>query len=82
MNARTALPWSLKRTVFTQEVLRVLLSCSKYIPWEQTTAHVSELMKKLQYSGYSHKFRYEVACSGVKAYNLIKRKEEDGVRLM
>ena len=35
INARSALSWSTKRTVLTQEVLRVLLNCSKLLPWER-----------------------------------------------
>ena len=34
INARSALPWSCKRTILTQEVLRILLNCSRELPWE------------------------------------------------
>ena len=34
INARSALNWNTKRTVLTQEVLRVLLNCSRLLPWE------------------------------------------------
>ena len=33
INARSALNWNTKRTVLTQEVLRVLLNCSRLLPW-------------------------------------------------
>ena len=32
ISVMSELPWSLKRTVLTQEVLRILLNCSKAIP--------------------------------------------------
>ena len=32
VNARSALPWKDKRTIMTQEVLRILLNCSTRAP--------------------------------------------------
>ena len=32
--ARSALPWVCKRTILTQEVLRIFLNSSKKLPWE------------------------------------------------
>ena len=37
INAKSAIPWSTKRTVLTQEILRVLLNCSKRLPWDVPT---------------------------------------------
>ena len=34
IHAKSALPMQTKRTVLTQEVLRILLHCSKYVKWE------------------------------------------------
>ena len=34
VNARSALPWTCKRTILTQEVLRILINCSRELPWE------------------------------------------------
>ena len=58
INARSALLWSTKRTVLTQEVLRVWLNCSKLILWENVVQMVQEMVLRMQYSGYSKKFRY------------------------
>ena len=41
INARSALSWSTKRTVLTQEVLRVLMNCSKLLPWERVVENVN-----------------------------------------
>lgn len=73
INARSALPWSCKRTILTQEVLRILLNCSRELPWEVVVAHVNHMMLRLQYSGYDQKFRKEVVRSALAAYNLTSR---------
>ena len=69
INARSALSWSCKRTILTQEVLRILLNCSRELPWETTVGHVNHMMLRLQYAGYDQKFRTEVVLSALKAYN-------------
>ena len=68
MNARSPLPWSCKRTILTQEVLKIFLNCSRELPWEAIVAHVNHMMLGLQYSGYDLKFR-EVVRSALAAYN-------------
>jgi hypothetical protein len=82
INARSALLWSTKRTVLTQEVLRVRLNCSKLILWENVVQMVQEMVLRMQYSGYSKKFRYEVVNSALKAYRIRQDEEEEGVRPM
>ena len=69
INARSALSWSCKRTILAQEVLRILLNCSRELPWETTVGHVNHLLLRLQYSGYYQKFRTEVVLLALKAYN-------------
>jgi len=56
INARSALSWSTKRTVLAQEVLRILMNCSKLLPWERVVENVNEMVLRMQYSGYSKKF--------------------------
>ena len=46
--ARSALSWSTKRTVLTQEVLRVLLNCSKLLPWERVVENVNEMVLRMR----------------------------------
>ena len=60
INARSAINWNTKRTVLTQEVLRVLINCSRLLPWERVVENVNEMVLRMQYSSYSKKFRYEV----------------------
>ena len=78
VDARSAMPWRDKRTVITQEILRILLRCSPELPWNTTTTHVNEYMKRLQYSHYDKKFREEVWRSALKAYRSIREKDEKG----
>ena len=59
VNARSALPWNCKRTILTQEVLRIFLNCSRELPWETVVAHVNHMMFRLQYSGYNQKFLWK-----------------------
>ena len=71
INARSALPWNSKRTILTQEVLRILLNCSRELPWATVISHVNHMMLRLQYSGYDQKFRAELVRSALKAYNCL-----------
>ena len=78
VDARSAMPWKDKRTVITQEILRILLRCSPDLPWSTTTLHVNEYMKRLQFSHYDERFREEVWRSALNAYNSIKEKDRSG----
>eukprot|EP00794_Sanderia_malayensis_P013424 gene13424-14803_t len=69
-----------KRTILTQEVLRVLLNCSVCIPWEEVAKHVSNMVLQMQFSGFPKKFRYEIVNSALKAYDEIHRRVELGER--
>ncbi|PFX11897.1 hypothetical protein AWC38_SpisGene24230 [Stylophora pistillata] len=78
INARSALPWSCKRTILTQEVLRILLNCSRELRWEVVVAHFNHMMLRLQFSGYDQKFRKEVVRSALAAYNRLVELDANG----
>ena len=80
IHAKSALPMQMKRTVLTQEVLRILLHCSKHVRWETICSHINKFMKKMQFSGYSQPFRCTVVDSALNALKLIKEKEALGIR--
>ena len=82
LSSRSALPVKVKRTVLTQEVLRVLLNCNPEIPWERTVGHVNNMMRRMQYSGYSKGFRYEIVQSALHAYRKIQELDQTGVKPM
>ena len=71
-----------KRTVLTQEVLRVLLNCNPEIPWERTVGHVNNMMRRRQYSGYSKAFHYEIVQSVLHAYKKTQELDQTGVKPM
>ena len=82
IHAKSALPIQTKRTVLTQEVLRILLHCSKYLEWNTVCTHINRFMKKMQFSGYSQPFRYTVVNSAINAMKIIREKESLGIRPM
>ena len=82
ISARSAMSASVKRTVLSQAVLRVLLNCSQPLPWASVVGKVKEMVLRMQYSGYNKKFRYEVADSAVKAYRARQEVELKGERSM
>ena len=80
INVRSALNQSTKRTVLTQELLRILPICSRLLPWERTVENVNEMVLRTHYSGYSRKFRYEIVDSAFKACRARKKAEQEGER--
>ena len=80
IHATSAISMKTKRTVLTQEALRILLHCSRFLPWETVLHHMNKLMMKIQYSGYDQKFRYEVAKSAINAFETMRDNEEMGIR--
>ena len=78
VNARSAIPWRDKRTILTQEILRILRNCSSQLPWWSICNHISVFTARMQYSGYSEQFRAEVVRSALHAYDEMKAKDERG----
>ena len=70
----------MKRTVLAQEALRILLNCSRDLPWDVKAAHLTTLSARMQFSGYPKQFGYHAVASGVKAYNTLREEEERGKR--
>ena len=80
IHAKSALSMQTKRTVLTQEVMRILLHCSKYLEWGNVCMHINAFMKKMQYSGYSQSFRFNVVNSALNGMEVIREKEALGIR--
>ena len=80
IHAKSALPWQQKRTVLTQEILGVMLNCSEDVPWEIIVKHVEKMLVRLQFSGYTQKFRHEVVNAALNAYDDIDYKVSCGER--
>ena len=64
----------------TQELLRVFLNCSTYVPWEWVNVNGNIMVLRMLYSGYSKKFRHKVATAALKAYDEICMKANCGER--
>ena len=77
-NANSAMSMSSKRSILTAEMLRVLLRCSPLLPWQTTTKHASEFNKRMQKSGYGHKFRQQITHAALNKYKQIKEKDKNG----
>ena len=78
INSRSTLSWNSNRVVLTEEILRVLINCSKLLLWENVTQHVNEVVLRMQYSGYNKKLRNEVVDSALKAYRAKEEAEQEG----
>ena len=78
INARSAVPWRDKRTILTQEILRVLRNCSRHLPWGEVCAHVETYCARMQFSGYDKRFRTQVVRSAVSAYDKMIEKDMNG----
>ena len=80
LSSESSLIWNTKRTVLTQEALMVMLNCSRDLPWDVTSGHLSYFSARMQFSGYDHEFRYEVIRSAMSAYDKLRRAETKGER--
>jgi len=80
VHTRSSIAEKTKRTILTQEVLRILLNSSKDLPWKDVCEKVNQLMQKMQYSGYSPVFRMDVVKSALNAMETVNSKEEMGIR--
>ena len=56
--------------------------CNPKIPWERAVGHVNNMMRRMQYSGYSKGFRYEIVQSALHAYKKIQELDQTGVKPM
>ena len=80
INNRSAMPLRDRRTVITQEILRILLRCSPLLPSGNVRAHIEQYMMRLQASGYSEQLRKQVLDSAANAYKKIKNRVDRGER--
>ena len=80
IHAKFALPMKTKRTVLTQEMLRILLHCSRLLPWEYVCGHLNNFTLKMQYSGYNQTIRHDVTKSAFHAFQTMMENEEKGIR--
>ena len=78
LHRESAISINSKRTILTQQCLRVMLNCSKDLEEERRKEHLSFFMARMQSSGYDHGFRLEILKSALKAYETMKNNESEG----
>ena len=49
INSKSAMPMKDRRTVLTQEILRIILRCSPLLPWERVKMHIESYMMRMQF---------------------------------
>ena len=79
IDARSAMPLKTKRTILTQEVIRILRNCSRRLPWTVVSGHVTDFSARMQYSGHTHEMRSQVVKSALHAYDVMLRKDREGI---
>ena len=72
---RASLSWSTKTTALTQEVLRVLMNCSKLLPWERVVENVNEMVPRCSTRGTARS-------SDMRLSTRPSRRIKQGIRLI
>ena len=80
MLAMSAMPANMKRTVLTQEVVRIRRNISLELPWDTTVKHLNDFSQRMRASGYSEKYRFEIIKSGVEGFDKMIDEENKGGR--
>jgi hypothetical protein len=75
LNYRSAHPEAMKLNVLVNEALRIMRNCSEQLDNETITAHLQYFVKRMQYSGYPHKYRYDVIS---RAFAINDRRRAEG----
>ena len=78
--ADSAMSFSTKRTILTQECLRILRNTKIELGPEVQKTHLDRFMLKLKNSGFSQKFRREILDSAFKAFEIMKIEDKNGVK--
>ena len=76
--ASSALSWAQKRTIHTQECIRIMKNTSVVLGEKVQNEYLSTYMKKLMHSGYNAKFRGEIVKSAKSAYKKFLNLHKEG----
>ena len=76
----SAMPLKVKRTVLTQEVIRILRNCRTDLPWAEKASFLTDLSARMKASGYSEKFREQIIDAGLKGFDKMTAVAEAGGR--
>ena len=78
--ADSALSFSKKRTILTQECLRRLRNTKIEMGAEVQRKHLNNFMLQLKNSGYNQKFRREILDSALKAFQKMVEDDKNGIK--
>ena len=78
LHRQAAMSIQSKRTILTQQCLRIMLNCNEKLEDNIKEKHLTYFMARMQASGYDHEFRLEVLKSAMKAYSKLKERENEG----
>jgi hypothetical protein len=78
MLSMSAMPARMKRTVLTQEVIRIRKNIRPGLPWERTVEHLNAFSDRLRLSGYDERFRLQVIRSGVEGFDKMAEVARSG----
>ena len=78
--ANSALSFSKKRTILTQECLRRLRNTKVELGPEVQKKHINLFMLQLKNSGYTKKFRKEIVDSSYKAFDEMMENDKNGIK--
>ena len=76
----SALSMNKKRTILTQECLRIMRNTKIELGESIRNKHLNKFMMKLKISGYNKKFRVEILDSAIKAFEKMVEADKKGVK--
>jgi hypothetical protein len=82
MMQRSAMPKSMKRSVLTQEAIRILRNCSDQLPWSRVTTILSDFCLRMKISGYNERYRLNIIKSAIKGWERQKERHNQGLQPM
>ena len=77
---KSAMPDKIKRTVLTQEAIRILRNCSKELVWDRKAELLSHFTERMRDSGYNQQFRLEIITSAIAGFEKMVEEERRGGR--
>ena len=78
--ANSAINSQAKRTILTQECLRVIRNTKIELGENTRNKHLTNFMLKMKNSGYSKKYRIEILDSALKAFKKMVDEDSNGVK--
>ena len=82
MMERSAMPRNMKRSVLTQEGIRIMRNCSEDLPWGRVEEHLTDFALRMKLSGYNAKYRHNIIKSSITGWKRQQEQDRNGTRPM